>query len=160
MTETTNQPKTEFTTPGDMQVMLTRELKATPERVFSAFVDPAKISQWWGPREYTTEIDVHEPHAGGRWRYFNHTPDGTTHAFHGVLHEVTEPTRIVRTFEYEGAPGFVNLETLMLKDLGDGTTLVTMSVACESPQQRDAMVNSGMERGAVDSIERLAELVE
>jgi uncharacterized protein YndB with AHSA1/START domain len=152
--------KTEFSTPGDMQVMLTRVLDSAPERVFSAFVDADKIARWWGPREYTTEIDIHEPRVGGRWRYLNRTPDGKLHAFQGVMHEVTEPTRIVRTFEYEGAPGHVNLETLMLEDLGGGKTRITMSVACESPQQRDAMIASGMEGGAVDSIERLAELVE
>ena len=77
-----------------------------------AFVDPAKIAQWWGPRKYSVEIDIHEPHSGGRWRYLNIDTDGTTHAFHGVLHEVTAPTRIVRTLQdLDVAPHLVAVST-------------------------------------------------
>jgi hypothetical protein len=64
----------------------------------------------------------------------------------------------VQTFEFEGAPGHVALQTATFSDRG-GSTLVRTVSAFQSVEDRDAMVASGMERGARDSDERLAELL-
>ena len=39
-------------------------------------------------------------------------PASDEYAFKGVYHEVTPPERIVRTFEFEGMPGHVSLESM------------------------------------------------
>ncbi|MGI8623559.1 MAG: polyketide cyclase, partial [Solirubrobacteraceae bacterium] len=66
------------------------------------------------------------------------------------------PDRIVQTFEYEGAPGHVSLDTLILTGTG-GRTLARSISVFQSVEDRDAMVASGMERGVREGYERLAE---
>ena len=85
--------------------------------------------------------------------------DGGEHAFRGVNHDLVEPERICRTFEYEGVPGHVALETAIFEAVGNKTRLLTHQVF-ESVMDRDGMVASGMEQGANESIERLGELLE
>ncbi|MCQ4080647.1 SRPBCC domain-containing protein [Streptomyces sp. RB6PN25] len=78
-----------------------------------------------------------------------------------MYHEITPPERLVQTFEYEGAPapGHVLLETVTFEDLGDGRTKVTGRSVFQSVDDREAMVKSGMETGARETMERLAELL-
>jgi hypothetical protein len=64
----------------------------------------------------------------------------------------------VRTFEYEGVPGHVSMETLTLTER-DGQTLVRTVSSFQSVEDRDGMIASGMERGVHDSDERLTELL-
>jgi uncharacterized protein YndB with AHSA1/START domain len=66
---------------------------------------------------------------------------------------------IVQTFEYEGWPGRVKLDTTSL-DEHDGVTLVRTVSTFQSLDDRDAMVASGMERGLRDSCDRLESLLE
>jgi uncharacterized protein YndB with AHSA1/START domain len=85
--------------------------------------------------------------------------DGNEYAFHGFYHEIVSPERIVQTFEYEGAPGHVSLETSRLEEQ-DGKTLMINTAVYQSVEARDAMIQSGMEEGALELMDRLAELVE
>ena len=111
MPDTTTLPhKTEFSVINDTQVQIVRIIEGTPEDVFDAYVNPDKLVQWWGPREHGTEVDKLDAKVPGEWRFFNVTTDGEKYGFHGVYHEVTEPSRIVQTFEFEGAPGYVSLD--------------------------------------------------
>ena len=64
----------------------------------------------------------------------------------------------MQTFEFEGAPGHVALQTVTFTERGDRTLARTVS-AFQSVQDRDAMVASGMERGVRDSGDRLDELL-
>ena len=66
---------------------------------------------------------------------------------------------IVRTFEFEGAPGNVSLETATFENAGGGKTLLHMNAVYQSVEARDAMLESGMEDGMNESMERLDELV-
>ena len=83
---------------------------------------------------------------------------GHEYGFHGFFHGDPSPEGIVQTFEFEGAPGHVCLQTATLAEHG-GTTLVRTVSAFQSVEDRDAMVASGMERGVHDSGERLTELL-
>ena len=66
---------------------------------------------------------------------------------------------IVQTFTYEGMPDGVALETLRLEDLGDGRCRLTASSLCDSFEERDAFVASGMEEGVIEGYERLDALL-
>ena len=123
------------------------------------YTDPKLFVQWWGPRQYQVKIDKFESRPGGSWRVIHVAADGGEHAFRGVNHDLVEPERICRTFEYEGVPGHVALETAIFEAVGNKTMLVTHQVF-ESAMDRDGMVASGMEEGANESIERLSELLD
>jgi len=147
--------------PGTQVITFSRVFDAPIEKVFKAYVDPEAIKQWWGGRTYGTKIDKHEPMAGGSWRYLQAGPDGKDYGFHGVFHEVTPNKRIMWTFEFEGLPetGHVSLETVDFVDVSGKTKMVAQSVF-RSVENRDGMVQSGMEKGLSEGLDVLAELVE
>ena len=148
--------------PGKQEIFIMREFNAPRELVFKAFTDPDLYVQWLGPRELTTTLEKFEPKNGGSWRYIQKDPEGNEFAFHGVNHEVLAPERIIGTFEFEGLPetGHVILETARFEELpGDRTKLTSQSVF-QSVEDRDGMLQSGMEEGVNDSYSRLDELLE
>lgn len=148
--------------PGQQQILIGRMFDAPRELVFEAFTDPKHLVQWLGPRELVMSVDVFEPRSGGSWRYIHKDKNGNAYAFHGVFHEVQSPERIIQTFEFEGLPekGHVTLETVKFESLSDGKTRVIMLSVFQSVADRDAMLQSGMERGVVEGHERLDELFE
>ena len=107
-------------------------------------------------------LETFEPRNGGMWRYIQKDEEGNEFAFHGVNHEVLAPERIIGTFEFEGLPekGHVILDTARFEALpGDRTKLMSQSVF-QSVEDRDGMLQSGMEEGVNDSYDRLDELLE
>jgi uncharacterized protein YndB with AHSA1/START domain len=151
--------KTQITAePGMPQIIITREFDAPRDLVFRAHTDPGLLVQWLGPRDLTLTIDRYDVRDGGRWRYVHTDAQGNAYGFHGVFHGDPSPQAIVQTSEFEGAPGHVKLDTTTLEQRG-GTTLVRTVSAFMSVQDRDAMIASGVERGARDSGDRLQELL-
>src|SRR5437764_14842879 len=148
--------------PGKQEILITREFDAPRELVFKACTDPKLITQWWGPRYLTTEVDKLDLRPGGQWRFLNRDAQGNTYGFHGVYHEVLAPQRIIDTFEFEGLPetGHVTLETLKLEELPGGRTRMTVQSVFQSVADRDATLQSGMESGINDTYNRLEELLE
>lgn len=148
--------------PGKQELFITREFEAPRELVFRAFTDPELIVRWLGPRELIMRIDKFDCRSGGAYRYIHTDPAGNDYGFHGVIHDVTAPERIIQTFEFEGLPesGHVTLETTRFEALPDNRTKVTVQSVFQSVADRDGMLQSGMERGVNDSHWRLDELFE
>jgi uncharacterized protein YndB with AHSA1/START domain len=145
--------------PGRQDIVITRVFDAPCDVVFRAYTDPKLIPNWWGPRRYETVVDRMDARPGGTWRFLNRDADGTEYGFKGVYHDVVPSERIVQTFEFEGAPGHVALETLVLEDVDGKTKAVAQSVF-QSVEARDAMVQSGMEEGARETWDRLDEVIQ
>jgi len=145
--------------PGKQEIIITRDFDAPRELVFKAFTDPKLVSQWLGPREYSTTVDKMEARPGGLWRFVQRNEKGDEFAFHGVHHDVVAPERIVATFEFEGVPGHVLLQTVTFEPLGQKTRLHEQ-LLFQSVADRDGMVASGMQRGSDDSMDRMAEVLE
>lgn len=145
--------------PGQHSIVITREFDAPRALLFRAMTEPDLLARWWGgPENSTTTIDQFEPRPGGVWRFVEKDADGNEYAFHGVYHDVQAPERTVYTFEFEGMPGHVLLETVTLEER-DGKTLMTDLSVFQSVEDRDGMVASGMEEGAAASWDRLEALV-
>jgi uncharacterized protein YndB with AHSA1/START domain len=144
--------------PGKHEIVLVRDFDAPRELVFRAMTDPTLVSRWWGPNSVTTIVDQMEVKQGGIWRYVQRDADGNEYAFHGVYHQIAAPERLVYTFEFEGMPGHVLLETITFED-HNGKTRVIDSSVCQSVADRDGMIQSGMESGATDSLDRFEELL-
>jgi uncharacterized protein YndB with AHSA1/START domain len=147
---------------GVQELFITREFEAPRELVFKAFNDPELLLQWLGPRDQAMEIKHLDSRTGGSYRFLHCQASGNEFAFNGVIHEVTEPERMIRTFEFEGMPerGHVSLETAIFEPLDGGRTKLTIHCIYRSVADRDGMVMSGMEGGVRASHERLDELFE
>lgn len=144
--------------PGKQELFITRDFDAPRELVFKAFTDPKLVAQWFGPREYKTRVDKMEARPGGLWRFVQSDNKGNEFAFHGVHHDSVAPERIVATFEFEGVPGHVLLQTVTFEPLGEKTRMVEQ-LLFQSVADRDGMVASGMQEGSDDSMDRMAELL-
>ncbi len=136
-------------------VEIEREFDAPASAVFRAHADPELNKQWVGPDGYEMTIERHDFTSQGSYRFSHTTPDGHEFWFNGVFHTVRENALIIRTFEYEGAPDQVALEFLTLTDLAEGRSRLSGRSVYPSVESRDAMVQSGMERGVVQGYARL-----
>jgi uncharacterized protein YndB with AHSA1/START domain len=143
---------------GEYEIVSERVFDAPRERVFQAFVDPELIPKWWGRRKDTTTVDKMDVREGGAWRFVTDGPDGET-AFRGEFRLIDEPHRLEQTFEWEGLPGHIAVESATFEDVGDGRTKVTTRSRFDTTEDRDGMFNSGMEVGLGESYEQLDELL-
>ncbi|NED97463.1 SRPBCC family protein [Phytoactinopolyspora alkaliphila] len=144
--------------PGRQDIVIKRVFDAPRDVVFRAVTDPDLIPQWWGPKDLTTEVDHADIRPGGSWRFLNRDADGNEYGFRGIYHDVVAPERSIQTFEFEGMPGHVALETLTLEEV-DGKTHYTAVSVFQSVEDRDGMAQS-MEPGASKSLDRLSELLQ
>lgn len=148
-----------LTRPGEREIRTERVFKAPRERVVAAFTEPELIARWWGLASSETIVDRLELRGGGAWRFVERNrEDGRENAFRGVYREVALPERLVYTFEWEGLPGHVVVNTVTFEDLG-ASTRVSVHSLFHTRQERDGMLDSGMERGLGESYRTLQELL-
>ncbi len=138
---------------------ISREFDAPVEAVFRAHKDPELVKQWLGPNGYEMNVETYEFETGGRYRYVHTDPEGTGYAFNGVFHVVRENEFAIQTFEFEGYPDVVSIESLTFVDLGDGRTRLESHSTYPSIEARDGMVSSGMEQGVTEGYERLEHIL-
>jgi uncharacterized protein YndB with AHSA1/START domain len=150
---------TTLTKPSDREIVLTRIFDAPCKLLFRSYTDPNFIPQWWGPKGFTTVIDHMNIRPGGIWRFLQRGPDGNERAFNGVYRGIVSPDWLAYTFESESMPGHVLLETVTFEER-DGRTRVTAHALFDRVNDRDGMLNSGMEHGAAESWQRLADLLQ
>jgi uncharacterized protein YndB with AHSA1/START domain len=147
------------TTPSDREIRMTRVFDAPRDLVFEAHSSCEHMSNWWGPRKYEVASCEMDFRPGGTWRIVHRADGEDDQGFHGEFREIVRPERIVWTFEWEGMPGHVSVETLTLEEQGGKTTVTATSVH-DSQEDRDGMLQSGMEEGAAETYARLDEYLE
>ena len=144
--------------PGVPQVFTERVFDAPRDLVFRAFIEPDLLVQWLGPRKYTMSVDRFDARDGGTYRYVHADDAGNAFGFHGVFHGDPSPDGMVQTFEFEGAPGNVSMDTATFEER-DGRTTVRTNSVFQSVEARDAMVGAGMAEGMNEGYDRLEELL-
>src|SRR2546429_229792 len=141
------------------ELVSTHVFDAPRELVWKAWTNPKLIPRWWGPRKYTTVVEKMDVRPGGTWRFVQQDAEGNEFGFHGEYREVVPLERIVETFEFEGMPGHVLVESAVFEEIR-GKTKVTQKSVFATVEDLEGMLASGMEEGARETIERFAELVE
>jgi uncharacterized protein YndB with AHSA1/START domain len=157
LTEREPTTKAKITTPKDREIHIERIFNAPRERVWQAMTDPELVAEWWG-RGNKLVIEKLEVKRGGHWRFVEHSDDGV-HGFEGRFREVTPPERIVQSFEWDGMPGYVIINTSTLEDLGDGRTKLVTTSQFYTNEERDGFLQSGMEGGLNESYDALDRLL-
>jgi uncharacterized protein YndB with AHSA1/START domain len=147
--------------PGVQELFIIRELDAPREIVFNSHIDPELYIQWLGPSYLKTTLKTFEPRSGGKWRYVSKDNDGNKYSFHGFYHEVSAPELIISTFEYDRFPerGHVYLEKIRFEALSNKRTKLSYQLIFTSVEDRDFMLQSGMERDIEESYGRLDALL-
>ena len=150
--------ETTLTLPSDREILMTRKFDAPREIVWEAITDPDLIPKWWGFRRDKTEVKKMDVRPGGKWQFITDTSGGEKVDFHGEYREVVAPQKLVYTFLVGDMPpgsGFVEI-TLVEQD---GVTELRDRGVFSSREERDAVIATGMEAGARETYERLAELL-
>jgi uncharacterized protein YndB with AHSA1/START domain len=146
---------TTFATPSDREIVITRLFDAPRRLVYEALTNPEHVPHWYGPRGWTLPVCQIDLRPGGAWRFVLRGPQGTDMGMRGVYQEIAPPERLVSTESYDDYPG-ESLNTVVLTE-ADGKTTMTVTVLYPSKEVRDAVLNSGMQAGASETYERLAE---
>jgi uncharacterized protein YndB with AHSA1/START domain len=144
--------------PGVQELFITREFDAPRQLVYKAHTDPDLYVQWLGPRGYEMKLETFEPVSGGKYSYIHKDPEGNEYGFHGTFHEMS-PERMVQTFEFDGYPGHVSMDCMTLEELPGDRTKITIQSIFQSVEDRDGMVQAGMEKGVREGYERLDEIL-
>jgi len=154
MTTTTN-PVTITAPEGLPFIDIEREFDAPVAAVFNAHRDPELVKQWLGPRGYEMTIERWDFVPQGGYRYLHTNPEGESFAFNGVFHSVRENEFAIQTFEFEGYPDVVAIESATFEDLGGGRSRLKIHSVYPDVASRDGMVASGMETGLREGYARL-----
>ena len=145
------------TLPSDREIVLTRVFDAPRQLVFDALSKPELLKRWFGPRGWsliTCEVDLR---VGGGFRFVLRSPGGDEMGMRGVYRELAPPDRSVHMESFDDYPGQSQVTTVFVEE--NGKTTMTATVVYESKAIRDAVIQSGMEHGAAESYDKLAELL-
>jgi uncharacterized protein YndB with AHSA1/START domain len=147
----------QVTTPSDREVVLTRIFDAPRELVYDALTKPELLKRWFGPRGWSLIVCEVDLRVGGAWRFVLRGPDGSEMGMGGVYRELVRPERTVHTETFDDYPGESVVTGVLVER--DRKTTLTGTVLYESKEIRDAVISSGMEHGAAESYDKLAELL-
>jgi uncharacterized protein YndB with AHSA1/START domain len=148
------------TTPSDREIRLTRLFDAPRQLVFDAMTRPEHVRRWWGclTEHHSVPVCEIDLRPGGAWRFQGRGPEGDYPAFYGVYREIAPPDRIVFTEIFEPFPDAASLVTTVFTE-ENGKTRITVTAEYPTKEIRDTVLDTGMERGAAISYDRLEDLV-
>jgi uncharacterized protein YndB with AHSA1/START domain len=145
------------TTPTDREIVLTRVFDAPRRLVFDAFTKPELLKRWFGPRDWSLVVCEVDLRVNGTFRFVLRGPDGKEMGMRGVYREIVPPERSVHMESFDDFPGESQVTTVLVEK--GGKTTLTATVLYPSEEVRDAVIKSGMEHGAAESYDKLAELL-
>ena len=145
------------TTPTDREIVMTRVFDAPRHLVFDAFSKPELLKRWFGPRGWSLVVCEVDLKVGGGFRFVLRGPDGKEMGMRGVYREIVPPERSVHMESYDDYPGESQVTAVLVEELAK--TTLTVTVLYPSKEVRDLVIQSGMEHGAAESYDKLAELL-
>lgn len=144
--------------PTAQQIVLTRVFNAPRTLVFDAFTKPELLRRWFGPRGWSLVVCEVDLRIGGGFRFVLRNPEGNQMSMRGTYYEIDAPYRSVHRESFDDLPGESEVTTVLTES--GGKTVLSATITYASEEIRDAVIRSGMEHGAAESYDRLAEFLE
>jgi len=145
---------------GDREIVISRLVDATRERVWEAWTDPKQVGQWWGPHGFTTTTQQMDVRPGGVWEHTMHGPDGTDYPNKAIFIEVVKPTRIVFSNAGGKKGAGVHFHSTWTFEAEGNQTRITIRMIFETATERDMVVKEYRAiEGAEQTLGRLAEYI-
>ena len=144
-------------TVGDREIVMTRVFDAPKHIVFDAITKAEHLKRWYGPHGWSLVVCDVDLKVGGSFRFVLRGPEGREMGMSGDYRELDRPDRMVHTERFDDYPGEAVVTTTYVEH--EGKTTFTATVLSPSKEIRDAVLASGMEHGAAESYDRLAELL-
>jgi len=138
-----------------MTLVVRRTIRASAERLFTAWTDPAQLKLWWGPRGVqctSAEVDLR---LGGRYRIGNRFPDGKVLWITGEFETIEPPRKLVYSWSLEPATHDPERVTVQFEARGDATEVIVTHERIADEALRDMHQQGwmGCLEGLVDYLE-------
>jgi len=143
---------------GDREIVLSRVFDAPRAQVFDALTKPELLKQWFGPRAWSLVVCDVDLRVGGSYRFVLRNKDGAEMGMGGTYREIARPERLVHTEIFDNWHAGESVVTTTLVE-ENGKTSFTGVVLYPTPEIRDEVVKSPMEKGVTESYQRLEELL-
>lgn len=159
-------------TQSECEIVITRIFNAPRDLVFKVWTEPKHITQWWGPKGFTTTVKEMDFRPGGKWHYVMRGPDDREYPVKGSFREIVPPEKIITTDEFDEGfeevvkadlPSGIMVVTSLFEDLGNKTrfTLRILHATAEDRRKHEEMGVIGGWNSSFDCLdEHLAKLVE
>jgi uncharacterized protein YndB with AHSA1/START domain len=126
---------------SETSLRIERNFDASAEEVFDAWTNPEVLRRWWAVHpDGSTPIAEVDLRVGGRYRLSMEGPDGERHTVGGEYSEVTRPSRLAYTWQWEldsGEPGQISSVTVEFLEHGDQTAVVLEHAGLPDAEARD-----------------------
>ncbi len=161
----------------DLEMVLTRVVRAPRELVWKVWTEPAHLMRWFGPREVTVPECTVDLRVGGQHRITMRLPDGVDYPIRGVYREITPPSRLQIGYDLTehppefhrlwreaagarpDAPPVQILTTVDFEAIGPRETRLTITQRFDTNADRDANMRLGATAGWEGSFAKLDELL-
>jgi uncharacterized protein YndB with AHSA1/START domain len=153
------------------ELIMDRVFDAPLETVWDAWANPEKLAKWWGPRGWQTTIKTFDFQPGGSWHYAMKCVDENQGEWFGkeswgraIFENIDEPNSFTYKDYFSDAAGNLNSDlpemviTVSFAEQ-DGKTHVTSRGVFETAEAYDKVIAMGVEQGAAETWDRLAEFV-
>ena len=141
------------TLPSDREIVITRAFDAPRTVVFDAWTKAEHVAQWWDPSRVPLALCEIDLRPNGAFRFVNQGADGMKHPFTGTYRDIAPPERLV--FATRISPsGTESVGTLVFTE-HEGRTTLTMTIACQSMADRDAMLEMRIDAGTARTLDNL-----
>ena len=131
---------------SDSEIFHSRVYDAPRELIWQMWTEPDRVSQWWGPRGFTTTTSKMDVRPGGLWEHVMRGPDGREYPNKIVYVEVVKPERLV--YSHESYPPF---RTTITFEVQGEKTRVSMRMVFETADLRNKVAK---EFGAVEGLQQ------
>ncbi len=147
----------QVTLPSDCEITLTRVFDAPKTLVYDALSKPELLKRWFGPRGWSLSVCEVDLRVGGGFRFMMRGPDGREMGMRGTYRELDPPHGSVHMESFDDFPGESRVTSVLTEE--GGKTTLRATILYPSKEVRDAVIKSGMEHGAAESYDKLAELL-
>lgn len=159
MTSSTNAALSQWAL--DREIVLSRVIDARRDIVFSAWIDPKHLPNWFGPDGFkieTKEIDIR---VGSLWRFDMIAPDGRRFTNRMKFRRIDRPTVIEfdHGTDIDDDPGQFRT-TITFDEQSDGKTVITLRQLHPTKAQRNAGIGFGAVEYGYQTLGKLAHYVE
>ncbi len=139
---------------SERDIVITRVFNAPRTVVFDAWTKAEHVAQWWDPSRRPLAVCEIDLQPNGTFRFVNQGPDGARRAFTGTYREIAAPAPLA--FTTPSPSGAEMVGTLVFTE-HDGKTTLTMTIACGSKADRDALLEMRIDVGTARTLDNLAE---
>jgi uncharacterized protein YndB with AHSA1/START domain len=148
-----------ITTPGDRDIVVTREFDAPRDLVWLCYSKPELMRQWYGLPDWTMTVCEIDFRVGGKWRFVTVSPNGYEMGSQGLYSAIDKPRSIEQTEYYDDDWTQGGSQNKAEFAEANGRTTVTLTVTYSSPEARAAAVATPMAEGMEIGFKRLDALL-